>query len=305
MNDKEVHDVSWRQRFDVSDFSIRWQRARLSALSIGADIEVCLSKDFAAVEWEALQKISLSDREKILKAVFDQSRKLGLSLSKNLRLFFEPSDFQFLFSEIESPCIRGQWTQGQAVKKASHALPIGDVKTKQELPVVLNRLGCNEAKALGSFYCDYWRESLDGLVMGLGESERLARHRSRGHGDDYCQDVIFSEDTDISVPIRKNAAEDNITKGIDSKPRFGPLPSEWLPKLDKVRSRFEATRIFVDFKGYSEGTIYFSIQSNEGPLCGSGGSLIRKALEEEVKAKLEYNGFFKDISPLAVLGTGV
>lgn len=250
-------------RFNVNEFSQRWLRARKMSIRSVLD----LPADAASEEERVLlQKIQPEQREMVLKSVFDLSRKLGVSLSRHLSLSLETQDFADLLPLIASPCYAGHW----------HIHNEAQVAT---------RSGCGFIEGLGSFGCDYWREALDGLVMGASDDVRLARHRSVGHGDADCVDVLFFD------------------KGSGPKlgKHRGEVPAEYSQGLEVLVRQFQEKGIALKWEGYSEGVLFYRMEAGAKPLCGAGGRLMHGALQGEVK-KYFPGVELRDGSPLAVIG---
>lgn len=271
--------------FDLEDLSLRWQKARLSSLRLllaGVDLSA-LSADkfeelnFSEQEIGLLKLVPEELRELALRKVFDYSRQLGLGFSKFLGVSLELSDFSDILSGTNVPCYQGRW------------------RTHNEAQV-LERSGCESVRKLGSFGCDYWREALDGFVMGAGDTERLARHRSLGHGDQECVDVLFTEN--YSLP-RMASQEQKSTS--PSLKKYGPVPSELTQALGEIEKRFETMKVQLQIDGFSEGALYYRLQTDEGVLCGAGGKLLHDSFSKELAKKFP-KILVRDSSPLAVYG---
>ncbi len=216
--------------FDLEDFSRRFELAKNSA---GQD----------------------------LRKLFDNTRKLGLSLVKHLGLTFELSDLVDILPSLKTTCFDGTWKPHRA-------------------SYVLERPGCRLLQEQGFAACDYWREALDGLVMGLCEDERLARHKSCGHGDATCVDVLFQDRESV---------------------RLAPIASRLLPKLNFIQTCFASEEIDLTFKGLLENTLYYEIKPQGKKPCGTEN----KNWHDELKnmlADLTPNLKLQDSSPLAVIG---
>jgi len=250
-------------RFKVNEFSQRWLRARKAAIHSALALPVGVDGE---EEKFLLQKVQPDQREAVLKAVFDLSRKLGVSLSRHLSLSLGAQDFSELLPLIASPCFSSRWRIHNEAQVAT-------------------RPGCVFIDGLGSFGCDYWREALDGLVMGASDDVRLARHRSVGHGDADCVDVLFCD------------------KGSGPKPgkHRGEVPVEYAQGLEVLTRQFQEKGITLRWEGYSEGVLFYRMEAGAKPLCGAGGQLMHGALKGEVRKffpELE----LRDGSPLAVIG---
>lgn len=264
--------------FTANDFCVRWQRARVAALRSVCDAAPDLvSSDLKSESPESQEQgllIFLSSapdekRDLALRAVFDFSRKLGLSLSQHFGLVLELSDLKDIFSYLGigfgHGCFSGSWES-------------------REDAVVLRRAGCQRPAELTSFYCDYWREAADGFVMGACEDERYARHASCGHQDSECVDVFFTE---INRAVATTQAY-----------RWGPIPAEMQEPLSEIRARFEKLGTKIKFEGFSEGTLFYEMNSSS---CGAGEKIMIEHLRRAVLEKWP-DLILKDISPTAVYG---
>lgn len=277
------------RQFDSLDFNQRWLKARISAFpKIGpeeTDSATTVSADSPAPESFAIESYLVNlffthiesesmepaEKEKakdtLLRSIFDNSRKLALSLSKRLGVTFEIQDFQSLLTQSNIPCVKGDWTARENAR-------------------ILNRKGCDYCVESGSHACDYWREALDGLVMGLGEKERLARHATVRHGDEFCTDVFFTEST----------------RSENEELAWGPLPEHMALDLFEIAAYFQrTTSISIVIKGFREGVLFFEFTSSTDLLCGNS-NLLGMKFHGLVKEK--FPGLsLKDVTPQAVLGT--
>ena len=262
-----------------TEFDQRWSKARISAFqglypnttqdtTLGnASLEAELltgfffySQEILPTKWDAL-------KDSLLKGVFDSSRKLALSLSKRLGLSFEIQDFQNLLKQSGIPCAQGDWSSRPNAR-------------------VLSRKGCEFCPETGALACDYWREALDGLVMGLGDKERLARHASIRHGDEVCIDVFFTESTRSEMEALA----------------WGEIPEHMALDLFEIAAYFhQSTGVAIEIKGFREGVLFFEFASSTDLLCGNS-HLLGQKFHGLVREK--FPGLaLKDVTPQAVLGT--
>ncbi len=265
-------------QYSATEFHERWSKARISAINKSIEtLKLDLSKidSTSDLESDLIEKYFSDNideskkKDTLLKNVFDYSRHLALSLSKFLKLTFEIADFQELLQESLIPCAQGEWESRDNAK-------------------ILVRNGCDSCVKVSANACDYWREAIDGLVMGLGEKERFARHASKCHGDDKCIDIIF---TDTAVTKNKSLA-------------YGPIPEHMSGKLKTICEEFEIKmKKGIVIKGLNEGVLYFEFASSTDSMCG-GTKLLTFTFQRKVQEN--YPGLLvKETSPCAVLGVEV
>lgn len=258
--------VTSQNGFSIIDFHNRWKHARLSAL------KPLLNEQNAQGENElvhvASQNLSSENQDLVLRKVFDHSRKLGISVSRYFNLFWEINDIAEILFHSDATCLQGHWINTKTGK-------------------ILKRQGCSFGVP---FFCNYWREALDGLVMGVGNTERYARHASLGHGDTECIDIFYDDSLDVN--------------GL--KPKFGELPEKIIFGLSPLIAFLEKQSIRLNLKGLSEGILYYELASyaEDGkPLCGSSNRSVQALFLKEVQTRFP-GLIIKDASPLAVYGEG-
>ncbi len=260
--------------FDHVEFNLRWCRARIAALkevlNLNALSELSSSPDvYYSNERKLLNAIQEEDKERALRSVFDNSRKFGISLSKYYRLSWELEDIRDVLSRSVIPCAQGRWEE-------------------REHAVTVRRQGCSAQEEIGSFLCTWFRESIDGLIMGVGQDERFARHASVGHGDSECLDVYFTETLTLNA----------------SQLRFAPVPPHVLVKLEPIQRVFEDMGARLVFAGFSERTLFYKVESKDTkPLCGTTGRLLHQRLYKLVH-EIFPDFRMQDLSPLAVYAEG-
>jgi hypothetical protein len=270
------------ERFSLNDLSSRWKKARISAIKKSQTFD----QDQFNIqnESELLLKVTSENKDLVLRAVYDHSRLLGLSLVKHLGLTLEITDIAQLLPQMDSPCFSAVWRPHHEAQ-------------------VLERKACRDLAVLGNFACDYWREAVDGLVVGVGENERFTRHRSVGHGDEDCCDVLFEEKF---TPPRVVTAEENTSSSKLSKSlKYGPLPEVLMTALVPVQERFRKLKINLVLEGLSEGILYYRLDADEGVLCGAGGKMLHESFLKElenIKSQNNLKLIARDCAPLAVYG---
>ena len=259
--------------FNVDDFHQRWTRARISSLrqaSKSAQLDSSIEADLVDDYFLQTSKIGLAARteskDTLLRKIFDNSRLLGRSLSKHLGMTLEVQDFQSLLERSAIPCVQGQWESRKSAR-------------------ILKRSGCAFCTKSGADACDYWREALDGLVMGLGEKERLARHASIRHGGNACIDVFYS---DAEGPKEGSLA-------------WGPIPEHMAPGLTEICDEFSRQmKTSIVLKGLREGVLYFEFKFPTDDHCG-GTQLLISAFQRAL-LKIYPGLLAHEITPRAVLG---
>ncbi len=229
----------------LADLNSRWVRARRAALqTVAGSIETEPDELLAerAFEVDSLEAARVS---------FDNSLMLGKGFRRHHQ--------QIAFSELgaaldalEGACLRGHWQPHP-----------------RETAWVLERKPCGACSAV----CDGWRESLDGLVLGVSGEGRATRHRSGGHGDSSCVDVVYLDP--------------------QSRLRFGFIPEEMREGLDAVEkflASLKGTR--VRFLGVSEGVLAYELEVDG---CG-GTEAVTALLTRAVKARWPELAL-RDVSP--------
>lgn len=265
--------------FDIQDFHQRWFKARIAALrKAGADLsrapqdeagELALIDSYFKPDSLLTPAEDDIRKDTLLKHVFEHSRQLALSLSRHLGLSFEAGDFRMLLESSSVPCTQGTW------------------ETRFN-SVVLSRPGCGACPASGARACDFWREALDGLVVGLGETERLARHACVRHGDAQCVDVIFAE-----TPSRKGQSL-----------AWGPLPDGMREELEMATKAFgDGRNVTIELKGLNEGVLHYEMKNRDpNPACWDSG-ILTVAFRNLIQGR--HPGLeVREISPRPVLGVG-
>jgi hypothetical protein len=268
-------------RFSVDDFHQRWMKARIFSLrqasnsaaqpdlldlQVNSSLEADIVDEYFSQNGDVSSAGRIKSKDTLLRKIFDNSRLLGRSLSKHLGISFEVQDFQNLLERSTIPCVQGQWESRKSAR-------------------ILKRSGCSFCTKAGADACDYWREALDGLVMGLGEKERLARHASIRHGDNACVDVFYFE---TEWPKESGLA-------------WGPLPEHMVKSLTEICNDFESKmKTSILLKGLSEGVLYFEFKSSTDNHCG-GTHLLTSVFQR--KLQNIYPGLLvQEVTPRAVLG---
>ncbi|MEW6433057.1 MAG: hypothetical protein AB1730_16255 [Myxococcota bacterium] len=203
---------------------------------------------------------SETDPVELHRRLFENSARLGGGFVRFHRHRVTLDELPGLLSALDSPCLAGaRW----------EAVP-GEPTLKGTRPPC--RTGCDSAT------CDAWREAIDGLVVGLTGEGRHTRTASAGHGQPACVDVI--------------------TLNPESAHRYGELPGDALPVLERVQRfvrRFDGTD--VRFLGVSEGVLLYQLRVSG---CGDTRGAARAHVEATLAKKLPHLGL-RELSPRPVL----
>lgn len=249
----------------IQDLGTRWQLARESAYN--KIFEDRKQENEFLLE---LNKLEEEKFEELLKSIFLNSRNLGLSYQKSKNLTWEKSDFTAFANKLGSSCLAGLWE----LKPSAH---------------VLSREGCDSGKKIGRRYCQYWREAIDGLVVGISDEVGFVRNSSISVDDERCIDVFFDEESSPTDAIWSNAN------------KWGALPDSIKEDLEGIQQKFEKMKINLKFLGISEKNLLYKLEPKENLTCGSAGTIYRSHLEKLVKEKFPFFSL-KDASPVAVYG---
>lgn len=253
------------QRF--VDLAGRWRRARHDAL-LAVFAEHPASKPELAGDPgdEALLRRALAlDVDLALRKVFDNSRRLGEGFRRFYGRSLELPELPMalgILGQTDAACLAGSFTTAD-----------------DEPALELTRDGCQWADH-GAPACNWWREAINGLILGLTGDLRHARHASRGHGDPCCVDAIHADP--------------------ESRRRFGPIPDDLrqgLADVARMVVSFDSTAR-VEFLGVSEGVLYYQLPAS----CGVDRSRIRPQplLERGVQRRFPQLAL-REVTPRSVL----
>jgi hypothetical protein len=230
---------------ELRDLAGRWRRARRAALhtALGPERAASAIADAADLDPEAaLVAAALATApEAALRGVFDHSLRLGEGFRRFFRVDVPLPDLVKILPQLEVPCLATAWTRVDA-------------------PAYLaTRAGCGAASWHGRA-CDYWREAIAGLVLGITGGVRMARHESRGHGGARCVDALYVH---AQSPLR-----------------FGPIPDDVRPGLDAVRRTARAfdSTYDLEFLGISENVLHYQTSRPDGPGAVTLSSLVERAV---------------------------
>lgn len=259
---------------DYEDLGVRWSQARISAIrkafgdNSPNDInnhELHLLDFFLTTSSKAAHFEYEKKKHTLLRGVFDHSRRLALSFSKKFGLTFELDDFQDFLKTSKIPCSNGDWESRHSARILSR-----------------HSCSCGPISNAGTDVCDYWREAIDGFVMGLGERERFVRHSCIKRGDTTCVDVFYLDSEYEALAWR-------------------PIPPEMAADLIQICKEFEKQMsVPILLKGIRESVLYFEFLNSR--LNGCGGSQFLLTLFQR-KINSKYPDLqIHDVTPKPVLG---
>ncbi len=213
---------------------------------------------------ELLAHAVSSDAADAARRVFDNSARLGRSFTRYHGGPIPQAELRAALARLATP----------AVPCLAHAW----VEVEGEAGLRLERDGC-PSRALGPAACDWWRDAVAGLVEGITDGLRHARHASCGHGDARCVDVIYRDP--------------------ESSLRFGPLPSDLVDALAAVTRTiaiFDPTLV-VTFLGVSERVLYYQLVASG---CGTSNVRAQPMIEQAVHRR-HPELVVREVSPRPVL----
>lgn len=258
-SDVETIPIVALDTFSIADFMSRWQRARITSL-------LELFPEGAGQSEDSLIRMAATQpqdtRDHVLKNLFRNCWRLGQSTKRFFGMTWELDDFKEVLTRGSVPCLRGEWGG-----------------TKNHL--ALKRQGCVEGTSMGSFVCDYWREAMDGLVMGCGSDARYVRLKNKLLGDDQCEDVFFLESDAASH-------------------RYAPIPEAMLTTIAPVLQSISRMQLTIDLKGIGDGNLYYELISKPSLSCSSVPSIARTMFQQAVTKHFPHLKIV-DVSPRSVL----
>lgn len=223
--------------FDGGEFLARWREARLAALRRR------VPRAAQHGEAAALQALPEEAHDEVLRDAFLNSFRFAQSAVRRFGLAWDEDDLAEVLALADGPCLRGDWSPGPGPRR-------------------LERDGC-AGTSCSTLVCDYWRESIDGLVCGLADEVRYTRQRSAARGGGRCVDVLYRE----SEPAE----------------RFESLPDEHLAALAEIAARFRRLGMELRFLGLAEGQLHYTLTQRGSSLCGGAldlfAGLLRNNLE--------------------------
>ncbi|MCC6644672.1 MAG: hypothetical protein IT374_03745 [Polyangiaceae bacterium] len=237
------------------ELSARWRHARRAALRA-----VLSDSTSETGDEELLRAALLAAPAAAQRAVFDNSLRLG-------RGYAAVQASHATFSEL----VGALPELGVACAERRPRAPDDD-----SAAVYLEREACPVA-ALGPAGCDFYREAMAGLVLGMTGGAMHARHDSAGHGGARCVDAVYLDP--------------------EWSGRHGPVPDELRPHLEaaaRTLSMFDS-RARVEFLGVSEGVLHYAVKG-----AGGTGGLRLGATLERLLARRAPGLSLREVSPRAV-----
>jgi len=238
---------------EVADLAERWRFARCAAVRKAVpDLPMGLAHD--AIVALGLERAP----DAVLRNVFDVSRRLGAGFRAHHRLDLPMSGLCDVLPQLGVACAARRWMRRP-----------GETECRGE------RTGCADA-ALHPRACAFWREAIEGLVLGMTSAVLFARHASRGSGDHRCVDLLYVHP--------------------QSPSRFGPIPDHVRDALERIRRTACALDPSLDviFLGISEGVLYYRADRADG------GDHASSAIEPAVLRRFPHLAL-REISPRPVL----
>lgn len=240
------------------DLADRWRRARRAALQ--ASVAPC-SPDEA--EQDLLTRAFQEDRGGVLRRVFDNSLRLGVGFARYFGSEIPLGDLPVILPQLGAPCLSGRYRP-----------------CEEEPAYFLEQSGC-DASALGAVACDWWREAIEGLVLGITGGIFYTRHASAGHGGGVCVGVLYI------LP--------------ESDLRFGPIPEVMAATLQGVARTVKTfhSSLEVEFLGMNEGALFYRVRRRG---CGDTPLHAQSLVERGIHRR--FPGVeLREVTERSVLGT--
>ncbi len=236
-----------------AELSLRWRHARRAALR-----SVLPSSTSEATDDELLRDALVADASTAQRAVFDNSLRLGRGWSHVEGTLATFADLVGSLPELGVPCAA---RDARAPADGASAM-------------LLEREPC-ETAALGAVACDFYREALSGLILGMTGGVLHSRHASGGRGGARCVDAVYVDP--------------------EWRDRYGGIPDDLRPHLEaatRALLMFDS-RARIEFLGVAEGTLHYVVR-------GGAGALRVTATLERLLARRVPGLSLREVSPRAV-----
>jgi len=188
--------------------------------------------------------------------IFDACRKLGLESSAQQAAYASPAELASELSQTDLPCIGGPWSQ---------------------LAAQVWELRRSPCQTLSAAYCALWREALDGLVMGVGDSLRYARHSHFSEGQ--CVDLLY----DLSAGDQ----------------RWGEVPAALIQKLQPLQDKLQRSQAQLKLLGYAEQTLFCLLEDRHQAFASQRYGFLLQSIQRFAQAQL-FPVRLQEVSPQAV-----
>ncbi|MFN8671584.1 MAG: hypothetical protein U0457_05780 [Candidatus Sericytochromatia bacterium] len=179
---------------------------------------------FSCSEYQFLNsdyEISTENLETLLRKIFDESRFLGLKQRKNNILNLE--EIISFISSLEIDCFNREIQQ-------------------KDNYLSLEKKDCFY-KNQNSYICTYWKEALDGLIMGLGDQERYSRYRSIKYGKNKtCIDAFYYEN--------------------NRELQYGEVPEKIINFIIRKNKKYSENNLQIKPLGLNENTFFYNIKDS-------------------------------------------
>lgn len=232
----------------ISDLAARFRHARRAALR--AIVPDAIDRE--SEEDLLIRALGSADASDLERRVFENCLALGRSFARFFGATLSLADLPRVLPELGSPCLDGVF----AIDSADPAL-------------TLLREGC--ASLLGARgtphdgrACSYWREAIEGLVLGLTGGVVMSRHERRGGGSERCVDVFH---LDPHGPHR-----------------FGPIPDDArgvLAVVQRLAHAFDSS-VDVEFLGVNESVLHYRVRRREPSSVVSIASLVERSVRRRL-----------------------
>lgn len=221
-----------------------------------ADLRKRILGEFLFIENDnenaALDKLKELPEPKFLKLIgkiSEKSREFAQFLLKGHDEPFTPEDIVDFLNKTDIPCLSSGWKL------------LDDNST-------FRRFRTHCPGTVCSHKCTYLRESVKGLVEGLSTNVKYSRHRSIGHGDKMCIDLIYNSD--------------------DSDQKFGIIPDEIDELIKPVGEKLEEYYFRLITDGYSEGILYYRLINKKTTFDTLNFNLAKEVLQQTFLEKLPH-----------------
>lgn len=237
---------------DIPSLVSAYTKVRMEALRATLKPHDHESMALDKAEW-----LDETEKEQVLRHIFDASRTFGLLIAETEGHSWNMEKIMQFIRQSHIACVNRPWQL-----------------ESQRSCWMLERSGCSNKPS--RFRCAYWREAIDGLVMGVGDRARYARYCSLGFGEQECVDILYDcEHTDK---------------------QWGTIPEPIWQSVQGTVDLFQERGIALNFYGYSEGTLFYDLK---GSVHGLRYHFLTETLQRKISQVLPEVSLV-DITPRAV-----